>query len=219
MTILRLSVEWSGMERTYQRVVREHFARHRQMVFVTGPRQVGKTHLSLAVEAAADRRYLSWDSFEDRDLMLAGPRAVAEELGLERAREQPLLVVFDELHKYSRWKPWLKGFHDRYKERCNVLVTGSARLDVFRKGGDSLMGRYFNYRLHPFSVAELLGAVSLDGEHSPPQPIPDLQYESLLRWVREPRVGCRNGAPPPANACCVGALPHFLTSRRRWGEL
>ena len=169
-------------ERTYEAVVREHFARYRQMVFVTGPRQVGKTTLAMAVAGEADRRYLSWDSLEDRELMLAGAQTLAGSLGLDRAREQPLLVVLDELHKYSGWKSWLKGFYDRYKERCNILVTGSARLDVFRKGGDSLMGRYFSYRLHPFSVAELQGGVSLERECVRPQDIDDARYQGLLRW-------------------------------------
>jgi hypothetical protein len=64
------------------------------------------------------------------------------------------VIAFDELHKYGRWKAFLKGFFDTWERRAHILVTGSSRLDVYRRGGDSLMGRYFVYRMHPFSVGE-----------------------------------------------------------------
>jgi len=66
------------------------------------------------------------------------------------------LIIFDELHKYRQWKNLLKGIYDKQKDQRNFLVTGSARLNIYRKGGDSLLGRYFHYRLHPFSLHELL---------------------------------------------------------------
>ena len=72
-----------------------------------------------------------------------------------RAREEKPLLILDEIHKYPRWRNLLKGFYDTYAEAADTLVTGSARLSVFNVGGDSLMGRYFSYRMHPLSVAEL----------------------------------------------------------------
>lgn len=69
--------------------------------------------------------------------------------------DQDELIVLDEFHKYYRWKNYLKGFYDVKKEQHKILVTGSARLDTFRRGGDSLLGRYFYYRLHPFSLHEI----------------------------------------------------------------
>lgn len=77
------------------------------------------------------------------------------------------IVVFDELHKYRQWKTFLKGFFDKYSKLIQIIVTGSARLDIYKKGGDSLMGRYFLYRLHPLSVAELCNPLIRETEISP----------------------------------------------------
>ncbi len=120
------------------------------MALVSGPRQVGKT------TACRDlgQVYLNWDNADDRRVLLKGPAALAERLELDRLRAEPPLVVLDELHKFAKWKGLLKGFFDTYGDRARVLVTGSSRLDVFRRGGDSLMGRYLLYRMHPWSVAE-----------------------------------------------------------------
>jgi predicted AAA+ superfamily ATPase len=120
---------------------------HEKMVFLGGPRQVGKTTLALSLIPGADEShpaYLSWDVPESQRLLLSG--------GLPA--EQPL-VILDEIHKYRRWRNLVKGFYDRYKSRKEFLVTGSARLDHYRRGGDSLQGRYHYYRLHPLSLHEL----------------------------------------------------------------
>ena len=115
---------------------------HQKMVFVAGPRQVGKTTLSMALDGAADG-YLNWDIAEHRQRILQ--------------RELPVgkLWVFDEIHKYRTWRNYLKGLWDGRREGQRILVTGSARLDLYRYSGDSLQGRYHLLRLHPLSVAEL----------------------------------------------------------------
>jgi predicted AAA+ superfamily ATPase len=136
--------------RLYETVLREHFERHRQMAFVSGPRRVGKTTTCRALGS----NYLDWDSIDDRRVVLRGPASVARHLGLEQLRERIPMVVFDELHKYPKWKGFLKGFFDVYGAQSRVIVTGSSRLDIARRGGDSLMGRYFVFRMHPWSVAE-----------------------------------------------------------------
>jgi len=122
------------------------------MALVSGPRQVGKT---TACRAVADA-YLNWDNADDRRLLLSGPTKLAEKLQLERLRAQPTVAVLDELHKHAKWKALLKGFFDTYGDRVRLIVTGSSRLDVFRRGGDSLMGRYLLYRMHPWTVGESL---------------------------------------------------------------
>lgn len=117
-----------------------------KMVFVTGPRQVGKTTLARRIlRRWSAGVYLSWDNREDR-----------RELRAARWPGGEALVVLDELHKWRGWKGWLKGEFDKHHERLRFLVTGSARLGVYRRGGDSLQGRYHHYRLHPFSYAEAL---------------------------------------------------------------
>lgn len=120
----------------------------RKMVFIGGPRQVGKTTLARFVGEKEYPAYtlLNWDSKEGKK------RILSEQFGSDST-----LVIFDELHKYTKWKNYIKGVFDTRGDRLHMLVTGSARLDLYRRGGDSLMGRYHYYRLHPFTLAETLG--------------------------------------------------------------
>jgi hypothetical protein len=138
--------------RIYTAILKDHFEQNRQIAFVTGPRQVGKTWVCRSLGNA----YFNWDNIDDRRTLLRGPRALAEALGLDQLRAQPPIAVLDELHKYAKWKTLLKGFFDTYRERTHLLVTGSSRMDIYRRGGDSLMGRYMLYRMHPWSVGECL---------------------------------------------------------------
>jgi hypothetical protein len=129
-------------ERYLEPAVRADLAE--KMVFVAGPRQVGKTTLARRVLAAEGAGvYLSWDNRDDR-----------REIRAARWPGGPALVVLDELHKWTSWKRWVKGEFDKHGGRLRFLVTGSARLDIYRRGGDSLQGRYHHYRMHPFSYAE-----------------------------------------------------------------
>lgn len=117
------------------------------MVFIGGPRQVGKTTLSLIFlkpSKVSNPGYLNWDRVSDKSLILK------DQLPLKHK-----ILIFDEIHKYRNWRNLVKGLYDKYKDTHKFIVTGSARLDYFRKGGDSLLGRYRYYRLHPFSVMEL----------------------------------------------------------------
>jgi hypothetical protein len=119
-----------------------------KMVFIAGPRQVGKTTLALEIgkKFFLDKySYFNWDSREDRKVILSGT-----------FRADKDLLIFDEIHKYKNWKNYLKGVYGKYKDRFKILITGSARLDIYRRGGDSLLGRYYYYRLHPLSLRELL---------------------------------------------------------------
>jgi hypothetical protein len=119
-----------------------------KMVFLAGPRQVGKTTLAQQILAAwRTGVYLNWDNRDDR-----------KEIRAARWPAGPALVVLDELHKWRGWKGWLKGEFDKHRQTKRFLVTGSARLDIYRRGADSLQGRYHHYRLHPFSLNEGSGA-------------------------------------------------------------
>lgn len=117
-----------------------------RMVFIGGPRQVGKTTLSLQFldkQSPKHPNYLNWDDVNDQKKIL------------KYEFPQEGLLVLDEIHKYKNWRSLIKGLFDKNKEEMNFIVTGSARLDHFRKGGDSLLGRYRYYRLHPFTISEL----------------------------------------------------------------
>lgn len=133
----------------------EQLISQRQMIFLSGPRQVGKTTLAQSINQENNGYYLNWDYIADRQKILAGAETIVEHVGLDQLKATPTLIVFDELHKYKHWKNWLKGFFDYYEDKTHILVTGSARMDIFRKGGDSLMGRYFHYRMHPLSLREV----------------------------------------------------------------
>jgi uncharacterized protein len=119
----------------------------KKMVFLGGPRQVGKKFVAQSlIKNFHDSHpaYMNWDSELDRQRV--------------KHREWPRserLIVLDEIHKMKNWRNLIKGLFDTLKNTHQFLITGSARLDHFRRGGDSLMGRYFYYRLHPFSLPEL----------------------------------------------------------------
>lgn len=119
-----------------------------KMVFIGGPRQVGKTTLcrDLITVHFKNYAYFNWDNRADRKAITASSWPGDAEL-----------LIFDEIHKYRQWKGLIKGEYDKLKETYRFLVTGSARLDVYRRGGNSLQGRYHYYRLHPFTLAEIEG--------------------------------------------------------------
>jgi predicted AAA+ superfamily ATPase len=169
------------MKRIYGAMLARHLETYRQMAFVAGPRQVGKTFLCRSL--LRDRtNYLNWDNLDDRELILKGPAAIAGRLGLQNLSASKKVAVLDELHKFSKWKSLLKGFFDTYENELKILVTGSSRLDIHRRGGDSLMGRYFLYRMHPFSVAELLATEIPDSKRMtrPPKEIAEADFAALL---------------------------------------
>lgn len=135
-----------------------------KMVFLAGPRQVGKTTLAQQIlQVSAPGVYLSWDNRDDR-----------REIRTARWPGGSALVVLDELHKWGGWKRWIKGEFDKHRGTLRFLVTGSARLDVYRRSGESLQGRYHHYRLHPFSLAEVAGS----GLASIPRPGEELTIPS-----------------------------------------
>lgn len=187
--------------RLYEAVIREHLALYRQMVFLSGPRQVGKT--TLARIFATD--YLNWETKDVRQLVLKGAAAVGESLALDARQKTKRVLVFDEIHRYSKWKGFLKGFFDLYENDARIFATGSAKMDVYKRGGDSMMGRYFPYRIHPFSVAELTDPT-----------IPD-----EARIVRSPK---KIDAAQWDGLCTFGGFPEPLTNGsmrflRKWRSL
>jgi len=133
-----------------------------KMVFIGGPRQVGKT--VLAKKLIGDHfsmSYFNWDKFSERQKALKGMWP-----------SETQLIVLDEFHKHSKWKTWIKGEYDTVKDKYKFILTGSARLDIFRRGGDSLQGRYHYYRLHPFSLSEIAGRLKI------PEPLQKLSFSN-----------------------------------------
>jgi predicted AAA+ superfamily ATPase len=171
------------MKRIYEILLKRHLARHRQMIFLSGPRQVGKTTTS--VKASSEfpiYYYFNWDNEDHRALIIQGPQAIADKAKLEMMQKSLPILVFDEIHKYRNWKRFLKGFFDTYEKKCRIIVTGSAKLDIYKRGGDSLMGRYFLYRLHPLSIREIIDPTLSCKEIRKPREIDSVDYEALLKY-------------------------------------
>ena len=168
------------------RLIESHLERDltRKMVFLTGPRQSGKTTLAgLIAEKFPSAQMLNWDVLADRRVILS-----------QSWVPDTKLLVFDELHKMKEWHPWLKGVYDGRAREQAILVTGSARLDVFRQAGESLAGRYFSWHLLPVTVHELVAVTDFSPE------------EALSRLLE------RGGFPEPL-------LADTETDARRWRQL
>jgi len=141
-----------GMKRSLEKYIQKDLKR--KIILITGPRQTGKTTLSKMLSKNYD--YFNYDNAEHRlDL---------KEKSWDRAKS---IIIFDELHKMKNWKSWIKGIYDTEKIPPSLVVTGSAKLDVYKKVGDSLAGRFFEYRLHPLDLKEIkneLGAEKLEAK-------------------------------------------------------
>lgn len=151
----------------------------KKMVLISGPRQCGKTTFAKSLEKKVKAiTYLNYDSEIDRKRILK-----------QDWDHETQLVILDEIHKYSRWKNFLKGIYDTQKSKQQILVTGSARLDIYRKGQDSMLGRYHGWRMHPFCLAE--------------NPLTESNQHMLLRLME------RGGFPEPL-------LAPSVDEARRW---
>ncbi len=154
----------------------------KKMIFITGPRQVGKTYFSKSLQGGfSNPVYLNHDDISDIKII--------------RKRSWPLnsdLVILDEIHKMKGWKSFLKGTFDTRGTSQSLLVTGSARLETFRQSGDSLAGRYFPYHLNPLSVRELSGTMppyealsALNRLGGFPEPFLSASDDEAGRWRRQ----------------------------------
>ncbi len=188
----------------------------RKMVFVSGPRQAGKTTLAQSLQSEFKRSlYFNYDDDLSRRRMLQRDWSDENEF-----------FIFDEIHKYPRWRNWLKGIYDTQKSTHKFLVTGSARLDVYKRGGDSLLGRYLLWRLHPFSLSELPKGISIkNGFHRLmnvggfPEPFLDGDETFARRW-RSQRFNriVREDVRDLESITKIESLSHFVdTLRQRVG--
>ncbi len=173
------------MTKIKPRYIKEHVTNDlkTKMVFVSGPRQVGKTTFALTFlkkSSESNPAYLNWDDISTRPSLLKGELPSKENL-----------IIIDEIHKFARWRNLIKGFYDTNKSEISFIITGSARLDYYRKGGDSLQGRYHYYRLHPFSLTELNSDPDKNDFETLlkfggfPEPLLKAEEKFWRRWQRE----------------------------------
>jgi predicted AAA+ superfamily ATPase len=116
----------------------------KKMVFLSGPRESGKTTLVTELLKNLPGIYLNWDDMDHRKQILKRDWS-----------DEDTYIALDEIHKFSRWKNFLKGTYDTQKSKHRFIVTGSAKLDIYKKGQDSMLGRFFSWRVHPLCLAEL----------------------------------------------------------------
>lgn len=180
----------------------------KSMIFLTGPRQAGKTTLAEIISRSfANSLYFNWDIPQHRIHLIENP-AFFE--AVERKDTSTPLIVFDEIHKYKDWKNYLKGVYDQFHTGYQFLVSGSGRLDIYQKGGDSLAGRYFLFHLWPFTIAELGRCnIAIDAFLNDPLQISMERNDELRKiWSRLSEL---SGFPEPY-------LANRVTTYRRWSN-
>lgn len=150
----------------------------KKIVLISGPRQTGKTTISKQICKSFD--YFNYDANEDR--------LAIRDKKWDRSKQ---LIIFDELHKMKQWKRWLKGIYDTEGIPPQILVTGSAKLDIHKRVGDSLAGRYFQYRLHPLDLKEACDSLKISPKEAFeilwncsgfPEPFLDGRKSYYKRW-------------------------------------
>ncbi|MBW2341615.1 MAG: ATP-binding protein [Deltaproteobacteria bacterium] len=186
----------------------QELAREKSMVFLVGPRQVGKTTLTQIISRSfPNKLYFNWDIPQHRTRLMENPTFFQE---IKRRDPSTPLIIFDEIHKYKDWKNYLKGAYDQFHDRYQFLVSGSGRLDIYQKGGDSLAGRYFLFHLWPFTIAEL-GKNNLTIENFLENPVQiSMERDEMLKeeWSR---LSTFSGFPEPY-------LANRMATYRRWSS-
>lgn len=184
------------MKKRYLAAVVEEMAfAHHKIAMMSGPRQCGKTTLAkMLLRRRGAGKYYNWDEFEFRHAWAKQPAMVIPPPG----NETTPLIVLDEIHKDRLWKRNLKGLFDTLEVPCDFLVTGSARLNVYRRGSDSLLGRHLHFRLHPFSIREM------DREDVLP---PDTMFEALANRAMKP---AKSAEEDLASLMAYGPFPEPL---------
>lgn len=191
----------------YTKIWRE-LAANKSMIFLSGPRQAGKTTLAKMIAASyTNSLYFNWDIPQNRTRLIESPTFFED---VERKDATTPLIIFDEIHKYRDWKNYLKGVYDGFYDRFQFLVSGSGRLDLYRKGGDSLAGRYFLFHLWPFTIAEM-GKRNATIESFLNKPLQMNMGESNVLRETWNRLSELSGFPEPY-------LTNKLTAYRRWSN-
>ncbi|MBN1773688.1 MAG: ATP-binding protein [Deltaproteobacteria bacterium] len=189
----------------YQRIW-QTLAAEKALVLLAGPRQVGKTTLARLIAGTfANSAYANWDLPADRARIVSDPAFFTKAPRRDASRP---LVILDEIHKQPRWKAWLKGLYDGWAADYRFLVTGSGRLDLHQRGGDSLAGRHLLFHLWPFTLGELHGGARTMAEfrRTPLAVSLDRRLELAGTWTRLEEL---SGFPEPF-------LGGRVASYRRW---
>ncbi len=190
----------------------DELAAEKSMVFLSGPRQSGKTTLArMIAERFPNRVYFNWDIVTDRRRLVENPYFFEEVVRHDESRP---LVIFDEIHKRRGWKNYLKGVFDRFHDDFLFLVTGSGRLDTYQRGGDSLAGRYYAFHLWPLTLAELHYAGSRFDEFAS-DPLGTYSGDAAAAEADWERLAMCSGFPEPYLAARRPSYRRWSTTYRR----
>ena len=191
----------------YLRIWQE-LASEKSMIFLVGPRQVGKTTLAQIISRSfTNSLYFNCDIPQDRANLIENPTFFE---GMRRKDTSKPLIIFDEIHKYKDWKDYLKGVYDQFRGQYHFLISGSGRLDIYQRGGDSLAGRYFIFHLWPFTITELSNRVRTmdDFMKNPLEMSMEGSRQLSEQWER---ISNMSGFPEPY-------LANRATTYRRWSS-
>lgn len=193
--------------RELYRAVWADLLQDKAMIFLSGPRQSGKTTLGhLIADTYTNSLYFNWDIPDHRKDLIENPYFFER---VQRKDTSTPLIILDEIHKFSKWKNYLKGIYDKYYQDYQFLVSGSGRLDIYQRGGDSLAGRYLLFHLCPFTLAELSNKrLTMDRFLENPLQAVDFAEAAKL-WERLSRM---SGFPEPY-------ISNNTTSYKRWSSI
>jgi predicted AAA+ superfamily ATPase len=179
-------------KRRYYKNIWAEFDNDKEMIFISGARQTGKTTLAkdIATEEPVSL-YFNYDVLENKAKILAQPSFFEE---IDRKKNDRPLIILDEIHKYKEWKNYLKEVYDGYADEFRFLVTGSGRLDLSRKRGDALAGRYLHFHLFPFTVGEISSSTIRPATSEIVLEIPDQNNAARELWETMFQV---SGFPEP----------------------
>lgn len=178
--------------RNYYRNIWSDFNKDKEMVFISGARQTGKTTLAKGIASEEPvSLYFNYDIPANKSLILNQPTFFEE---VDRKKSDQPLIILDEIHKHKEWKNYLKGISDGYAGEFRFLVTGSGRLDLSSKRGDALSGRYYHFHLFPFTVGEMMAPSPQQLEPEKFLEIPDQNSMAQEAWETMAQV---SGFPEP----------------------
>ncbi len=179
-------------KRKYYKNIWADFNKEKEMILVSGARQTGKTTMAKDIASKEPvSLYFNYDVPENKTKILAQPSFFEK---IDRKKGDKPLIILDEIHKYKEWKNYLKGVYDGYADEFRFLATGSGRLDLSRKRGDALAGRYLHFHLFPFTVGEIFSLAIRPVAQEILLDVPDQNIAASELWETMFQVG---GFPEP----------------------
>jgi len=134
-----------------------------QIIFLIGPRQVGKTSILKLIQAEIVNKKIEFLSFnlEDKDHLdefNESPKnlikAIKENYSLSNTNK--IIVFIDEIQYLKDPSNFLKYIYDEYKDQIKLIVSGSSSFYLDSKFRDSLSGRKIIFEIKSLDFEEFL---------------------------------------------------------------